>query len=130
MVNEVTLVGRLTRDAEAVATSGKPMTKMRLATNSRWKDAASGESRESSEFHTVITFGRMAEICATYCTKGRLLYVRGRIRTSTYDDADGKKRYFTEVVASTVTLMPGGNHHEEVEAQPGDENEPALAVVS
>jgi len=127
MVNEVTLIGRLTRDAEAVSTNGKPMTKMRMATNSRWKNAA-GESRESAEFHNVIAFGRLAEICSAYCTKGRLLYIRGRMRTNSYEDAEGKKRYSTEVIASSVNLMPGGNHHEGG-VESADENEPELAAV-
>jgi single-strand DNA-binding protein len=102
------------------------MTKMRMATNHRWKDAASGESREVAEFHNVVVFGPLAEICASYGSKGRRLFVEGRLRTTSYDDRDGNKRYSTEVVAGNVVLLnraPG-------QAESAETVEPALAVVS
>jgi single-strand DNA-binding protein len=105
MVNRVILVGNMTKDAEPVATSGKAMTRMRLATNQHWKDAATGENRESAEFHNIICFGRLAETCAAYCCKGRRIYIEGRLRTRDYEAGDGTRKYTTEVVADTVKLL-------------------------
>jgi single-strand DNA-binding protein len=105
MINRVIIVGNLTRDAEAVSTTtGKPMTRMRLATNSQWKDA-DGNKQEAAEFHAVVCFGRLAEICSLYASKGRRVYVEGRLRTRNYAGADGVQRYTTEIVAETVKLL-------------------------
>ncbi len=111
MINRVILVGNLTRDAEAVPTSGKAMTRMRLATNARWTDDA-GDKHESAEYHNLVTFGRLAEVCALYCSKGRRVYVEGKLRTRDYEDSDGVRRYVTEIVAETVKLLEAWSHDE------------------
>ena len=105
MINRVILVGNLTRDAEAVPTSGKAMTRMRVATNQHWKDATTGENRESAEFHSIVCFGRLAETCAAYCSKGRRVYIEGRLRTRDYEGSDGTRKYTTEIVADMVKLL-------------------------
>jgi single-strand DNA-binding protein len=105
MVNRVILVGNMTKDAEQIATTGKAMTKMRVATNAHWKDASTGENRESAEFHSIVCFGRLAEICASYCAKGRRVYIEGRLRTRDYEGSDGTRKYTTEIVADTVKLL-------------------------
>lgn len=104
MINRVILVANMTRDAEAVSTSGKPMTKLRIATNSSWRDA-SGERQERSEFHSLVAFGRLAEICAVHCLKGRRVYVEGHLRTRDFSGADGSRRQATEVVLETLRLL-------------------------
>jgi single-strand DNA-binding protein len=105
VINRVILVGNLTADAEAMATnSGKAMTRMRLATNRRWQDEA-GNRQEAAEFHALVTFGRLAEVCALYCTKGRRVYIEGRLRSRDFEDRDGIRRYTTEIVAETVKLL-------------------------
>lgn len=104
MINRVILVGNLTRDAEAVPTSGKAMTRLRIATNTRWTDNA-GTKQESAEFHSVVAFGGLAEVCALYGSKGRRVYVEGKLRTRDYEGSDGVRRYTTEIVASTMTLL-------------------------
>jgi single-strand DNA-binding protein len=109
MINRVILVGNLTRDAETLATAGKPMTKMRLATNHQWK-AADGNRQEAAEFHSVVAFGRLAEVCALYCSKGRPVYLEGRLRTREYAGADGLRRFSTEIVAETMKLLPSRDH--------------------
>jgi single-strand DNA-binding protein len=112
MVNRVFLVGNLTRDAESIAAKSA-MTRMRLATNSMSRDAE-GNLKEYSEFHTVIAFGRLAEICAAYCVKGRRIAVEGKLRTRDYEDSIGVRKYVTEVVADSMKLLDrpdGANGH-------------------
>ena len=103
MVNRVILIGRLTRDAESIA-ARSPMTRMRIATNAVWRDAE-GNRQESAEYHTVISFGRLAEICAAYCAKGRQVYVEGKLRTREYEGSDGLRKVTTEIVADIMHLL-------------------------
>jgi single-strand DNA-binding protein len=103
MVNRVILIGNLTRDAESIA-ARSPMTRLRIATNAVWRDAE-GNRQESAEFHTVISFGRLAEICAAYCVKGRRVYVEGKLRTREYDSSDGLRKVTTEIVADIMQLL-------------------------
>ena len=107
MINRVILVGNLTRDAEAVPTSGKAMTRMRVATNTRWTDDA-GNKQEAAEYHSVVAFGRLAEVCALYGSKGRRVYVEGKLRTRDYEGSDGVRRYTTEIVARTSSCCSPG----------------------
>ena len=116
MINRVILVGNLTKDAEPVATSGKEMTRMRLATNHRWRDAG-GEPHESSEFHNIVSFGKLAETCALYCLRGRRVYVEGRLRTREYEGTDGLRRVTTEIVAETMKLLQPKPGSEEAGAE-------------
>ena len=102
MVNRVILIGNLTRDAETLAAKSS-MTRMRLATNSSWRDA-NGDRQEHTEYHTVISFGRLAEICAAYCVKGRRVYVEGRLRTRDYE-VEGVRKFVVEVIADTMKLL-------------------------
>ncbi|MGD0833678.1 MAG: single-stranded DNA-binding protein [Candidatus Dormibacteria bacterium] len=104
MVNRVILIGNLTKDAESLPSGGKPMTRLRLATNTQWRDAE-GNRQEETEYHAIVAFGRLAEVCALYCTRGRRVYIEGRLRTREYAGADGVRRYSTEVVAETVKLL-------------------------
>jgi single-strand DNA-binding protein len=104
MVNRVILIGNLTRDAESLPSTGKAMTRMRLATNTGWRDSE-GNRQEETEYHAIISFGRLAEVCALYCTRGRRIYVEGRLRTHEFVGGDGLRRYSTEVVAQTVKLL-------------------------
>ena len=122
MINRVILVGNLTKDAEAIDSSGKAMTRMRIATNQQWKDA-DGNKQEAAEFHTVISFGRLAEVCALYCSKGRRVYIEGKLRTRDYDGADGLRRSVTEIVAETVKLL---QTHKQADDAAGD---PAAVVA-
>jgi single-strand DNA-binding protein len=98
MVNRVILAGHCARDTVGIATQGKPMARMRIATSSVWRDA-NGERQESTEFHTVVVFGRLAEIAQQYCVTGRAVYLEGRLRTRDYVDGDGNRRFSTEVIA-------------------------------
>jgi single-strand DNA-binding protein len=105
-VNKVILVGHLGRDAETKFTpSGAAVTKFSVATNRRWKDQQSGEWKEETNW-TNVTLWR-AENYAQYLTRGKQVYVEGRLQTRSYDDKDGKKVYATDVVAEDVILLSG-----------------------
>ena len=104
MINRVILIGNLTRDPESVAGARTPFTRMRVATNTVWRDAE-GNRQESTEYHSVVAFGRTAEICAEHCVRGRRVYIDGRLRTREYDGSDGLRRTTTEIVAEAVRLL-------------------------
>jgi single-strand DNA-binding protein len=104
MINRVILIGNLTRDAEATTGPATTLTRMRIATNMVWRDA-DGARQESAEFHSVVAFGKLGEICASYCLKGRRVYIEGRLRTREYDGTDGLRRHSTEIVAETMKLL-------------------------
>lgn len=117
MVNKVILIGRLGADPEVRYTQdGSMVTNFRLATNEQWTDK-SGEKMQRTEWHRIVTFGKLAEICGNYLSKGRLVYTEGRIQTRAWDDRDGNKRYTTEIIATNMQILePKG---QEVD-QPGE----------
>jgi single-strand DNA-binding protein len=117
MVNRVILVGHLTRDAESLPGARGPVTRMRLATSAQWRDA-DGNRQEATEFHNLVAFSRLAEICAQYCLKGRRIYVEGRLRTREYEGADGLRRTSTDVVIDTMRLLDRREHEEGVDGVP------------
>src|SRR6202167_5830289 len=103
-VNKVILIGNLGRDAETKFTpSGASVTNFSLATARRWKDQASGEWKEQTDWHRVKYW--RAENVANYLLKGKQVYVEGRLETRSYDDKDGKKIYTTEVVCEHLVLL-------------------------
>ncbi len=105
-VNKVILVGNLGRDAETTFTpSGVARTRFSVATGRRWKDQQSGEWKEETDWSSVTLW--RAENLATYLTKGKQVYVEGRLQTRSYDDKDGKKVWTTEVIAEEVILLGG-----------------------
>ncbi len=105
-VNKVILIGHLGKDAETRYTAGgAARTTFTLATNYRWKDAQTGEWKDETEWHNVVLWRQ--ENVANYLTKGRQVYVEGRIQTRTYEDKDGQKRSVTEIVAQDVLLLGG-----------------------
>ncbi len=105
-VNKVILIGHLGRDAETAYTASQTaVTKFSVATNRRWKDQQSGEWKEETNWTNVVLW--RGENLAPYLTKGKQIYVEGRIQTRSYDDKDGKKVYTTEVVADDVILLGG-----------------------
>jgi single-strand DNA-binding protein len=105
-VNKVILIGHLGRDAEtADPASQTAVTKFSVATNRRWKDQQSGEWKEETNWTNVVLW--RGENVAPYLTKGKQIYVEGRLQTRSYDDKDGKKVWTTEVVAEDVILLGG-----------------------
>ena len=103
-VNKAILVGRLTRDPETRTTpTGQTVATIGLATSHRWSDK-SGQKQEKTEFHTIILWGRTAEVAAQYLTKGQEAYFEGRIQTRSYTGKDGIERRVTEIVAENMQL--------------------------
>jgi single-strand DNA-binding protein len=104
-VNKVILVGNLGRDPETrYTTSGDAVTNIRVATTDTWKDK-NGEKQEKTEWHTVVFFGRQAEIAGEYLKKGRQVYVEGRLQTRKWQDKEGQDRYTTEIVADRMQML-------------------------
>jgi single-strand DNA-binding protein len=104
-VNKVILIGNLGRDPETrYTTGGDAVTNLRIATTEAWKDK-SGEKQEKTEWHTVVLFGRLAEIAGEYLKKGRPVYIEGRLQTRKYTDKEGVEKYSTEIVADRMQLL-------------------------
>jgi len=107
-VNKVILVGNLGADPEVrYLPSGDAVANIRLATTDRYKDKASGEMKEATEWHRVAFFGRLAEIVSEYLKKGSSVYLEGRIRTRKWQAQDGTDRYSTEIVAEQMQMLGG-----------------------
>ena len=105
MVNKVFLIGRLGADPEVRYTpDGTMVTSFRLATDEQWKDK-SGQKVQRTEWHRIVTFGKLAEICGNFLSKGKLIFVDGRIRTQSWEDKEGNKRYTTEIVAANMQML-------------------------
>ena len=105
-VNKVILVGNLGADPETrYLPSGDPVTNLRLATTDSWKDKASGEKKEATEWHRVVLFRRLAEVAGQYLKKGSQVYIEGRIRTRKWQDKDGQERYTTEIEAEEMKML-------------------------
>lgn len=104
-VNKAILVGNLGRDPELRTTpNGQSVVNFTLATSETWTDK-SGERVERTEWHRIVVWGRTAEMCAQYLSKGRTVYIEGRIQTREWEDKDGNKRYTTEINANTVNFI-------------------------
>jgi single-strand DNA-binding protein len=105
-VNKVIIVGNLGRDPETrYATSGSAICNITVATSRQWKDKASGEKKEETEWHRVVFYDRLAEIAGEYLKKGRPVYVEGRLKTRKWQDKEGVDRYTTEIVAEEMQLL-------------------------
>ena len=105
-VNKVILIGNLGRDPETRYTAdGAAVTNITIATSDRWKDKATGEMKEATEWHKVAFFGRLAEIAGEYLKKGRPVYVEGKLRTRKWQDKEGQDRYTTEVIADNMQML-------------------------
>jgi single-strand DNA-binding protein len=107
-VNKVILVGHLGSDPELRSTgSGQQVATFNIATNEYWLDK-SGQKSERTEWHKIVVWGRQAESCKSYLSKGRQVYIEGRLQTREWTDKDGHKRWTTEVVAQRVQFLGGG----------------------
>ena len=106
-VNKVTLIGNLGNDPDMKALpSGSQVANLSLATTDSWRDKGSGEMQERTEWHRVVYFDRLAEICGQYLKKGARVYVEGTLRTRQWEQ-DGQKRYTTEIVGRELMMLDG-----------------------
>ena len=105
-INKVILIGRLGRDPEVRYTpDGTAVANFSIATSTEWTDKGSGDKKEKTEWHRIVAWRRLGEICGEYLAKGRQVYVEGRLQTRDWEDRDGNKRYTTEVVATDVQFL-------------------------
>ena len=108
-VNKVILVGRLGRDPELKYTaSGTPFCRFSMATDDVWNDKGTGERQERTEWHNIVAWDRLAEICNQYLTKGKLVYIEGSLQTREWDDQEGNKKKTTEIRARDMVMLSGG----------------------
>lgn len=120
-VNKVIIVGRLGNDPELKQINAdNSVCNFSIATSESWKDK-SGEKKEKTEWHKIVVWGKLAEISSKYLSKGRQVYIEGKLQTRSWETDDGVKRYTTEIVATNVQFLAGATN--EVSAQP--ENPPA-----
>ena len=105
-INKVILIGNLGQDPEVRAMpSGSSVANLRIATTESWRDKQTGENKEVTEWHTVVLFGRTAEVAQQYLRKGSSVYIEGRLRTRKYQAKDGTDRYATEIIGETMQLL-------------------------
>jgi len=115
MVNKAILIGRLGRDPEVRYTpDGTMVTNFTMATDESYKDK-NGEKVQRTEWHRIVVFGKLAEICGNYLVKGKLIFLEGRIQTRAWEDKDGVKRNTTEIIASNMQMLDSKG-----QAKPGD----------
>ncbi len=107
-INKVIIVGNLGGDPETrYMPSGGAVTNLTIATNESWKDKASGERKERTEWHRVAMFNRLAEIAAEYLRKGSQVFIEGKLRTRKWQDKNGQDRYTTEIIADEMQMLGG-----------------------
>jgi len=124
-INKVIIVGHLGKDPEVRYTpSGSAVANFSVATTETWKDKTTGEKKERTEWHRIVAWDKLGEICGEYLSKGRQVYVEGKLQTRSYDDKEGVKRYTTEIIATDVQFLgsreSGGGRPNNTGASPRD----------
>ena len=108
-INKVIVIGRMGADPEVKTVSGgNTVARLSVATSENWKDRE-GQKQERTVWHRVVVWGKLAELCGKYLSKGRQVYVEGRLQTRSWEDQQGQKKYTTEIVANTVQFLGGGS---------------------
>lgn len=106
-LNKVMIIGRVTKTPELRTTpSGQSVTSFNVATNRQYTDS-SGQKQEKAEFHSIVAWGKLAEICCQYLTKGRRVFIEGRLQTRDWVGQDGLRRYATEIIADNMIMLDG-----------------------
>jgi single-strand DNA-binding protein len=105
-VNKVILIGNLGADPEVkYLSNGTTVATFRIATSENRVNRSSGEKTTTTEWHRIVAFGRLAEICGEYLNKGKQVYIEGRLRTRSWEDKDGNRKYTTEIVANQMQML-------------------------
>lgn len=121
--NKAFILGNVVRDPETKTTAnGKTVCRFSIATNRVWNDAA-GQKQQKAEFHNIVAWGKLADICSQYLQKGRLVFIEGRIETRSYAGADGAKKYWTEIIADTMQMGPKGGVGDMPQSKPENDME-------
>ena len=124
MINKVVLVGRLGGDPEiAYTASGTTTARFSLATSEAWRDKETGQKTEKVEWHKIVAFGGLAEVCEKYIEKGMLIYVEGKLQTRSWEK-DGVTRYTTEIIARQIKMLGGGGERQNEEKRADDDDIP------
>jgi len=124
-LNKVILIGNVGRDPEMrYLQSGEPLTTFSLATNRRW-NTPDGQRREETEWHNIVAWGKLAEQCNEFLSKGRSVYIEGRLQTRSWEGPDGQKRYRTEIIANSMQMLDSRDQQRPREDGMGDEREAA-----
>lgn len=117
-VNKVIIIGNLGRDPEVrYMPSGDPIANIAVATSFKSKDKTTGEQKETTEWHRITFFGKLAEIVGQYLKKGSSVYVEGRLQTRKYTDKDGIERYSTDIIADQMQMLGGGDKKPDANTQ-------------
>ncbi len=121
-LNKVQLIGHLGKNPEVRYTSnGSAVANFSMATNEVWT-GKDGQKNERAEWHNIVAWGKLGEICGEYLSKGKQVYIEGRLTTRSWEDRDGNKRYTTEVRADNMIMLGGpGSNSDAVESQPSNE---------
>ena len=128
-INKVILIGNLGRDPEVRYTpDGTAVANFSIATSDEWTDKATNEKKERTEWHRIVAFGRLGEICGEYLSKGRQVYIEGKLQTRSWEK-DGVTRYTTEIVAFTVQFL-GSKDSADTYRPPGPAETPASSAPS
>ena len=125
-LNKIQIIGRLGQDVEVkYAQSGTAVANFSVATSEEWTDKQSGQKQERTEWHKIVCFGKLAEICGKYLSKGRQCYVEGKLQTSSYEK-DGQTHYSTKIVADNVIFLgdAGSNNNQQQQTQGGYQPQP------
>ena len=126
MLNKTMLIGNLGADVDTRYTKTQvAVATFRIATTERWKDNE-GKQQESTEWHRIVAFGRLAEICSEYLSKGSRVYLEGRLQTRKWQDAEGVTRFTTEIIAREMKML-GGGERTDIPAPPEDGQEPPMS---
>ena len=119
-INKVILIGNLGKDPELkFLPSGQPVANFPIATSEKWKDKSTGETKEQTEWHNIIMFGKLAEIAGQYLKKGSSVFVEGRLQTRKWQDKNGQDRYTTEIIANEMKML--GSRGDQSGSQPAQQ---------
>ena len=128
-INKVILVGRLGRDPEVRYTpSGATVANFSIATSDEWKDKETGQKQEKTEWHRIVAWRRLGEICGEYLRKGKQVYIEGKLQTRSWEDRDGNKRYTTEIVAQSMQMLDAQTR--DMRADPADPGFPVEEPIT
>lgn len=127
-VNKVIIVGNLGKDPDTRYTqNGDAITNITVATTDKWKDKATGQQKEATEWHRVSFFGKLAEIASQYLKKGSQVYVEGKLKTRKYTDKDGIEKYSTEIQADQLQML--GGRPQETDSNRPEQRKSAVKVT-